>query len=163
MGNINLTLELQTNKETQITASLIKHQLQDRRCIYNSRNCTLRQMTHRTNQYINYIPWLASACPMQMLVMCEHISILCPTIRDKKRTKMISLSQRHKETLTPCSAYCTQLRLWCRCRCFTSNKTDCILTLTPLTWKTWRAPNNASRWQTGFNSAFKGLIYIETF
>lgn len=32
MGNINLTLELQTNKETQITASLIKHQLQDRRC-----------------------------------------------------------------------------------------------------------------------------------
>ena len=24
-------------------------------------------------------------------------------------------------------------------------------------WKIWRAPNNASRWQVGFNSAFKGL------
>jgi len=26
-----------------------------------------------------------------------------------------------------------------------------------LTWKIWWAPNNASRWQMGFNSAFKGL------
>jgi len=31
------------------------------------------------------------------------------------------------------------------------------LTLSPLTWKIWRALNNASRWQMGFNSAFKGL------
>jgi len=28
------------------------------------------------------------------------------------------------------------------------------LTLNPLTWKIWWAPNNASRWQMGFNSAF---------
>ena len=33
-----------------------------------------------------------------------------------------------------------------------------ILTLNPLTWKIWWAPNNASKWQIGFNSAFKGLI-----
>jgi hypothetical protein len=26
-----------------------------------------------------------------------------------------------------------------------------------LTWRIWRAPNNASRWQMGFNSAFEGL------
>jgi len=32
------------------------------------------------------------------------------------------------------------------------------LTLTLLTWRIWWAPNNASRWQMGFNSAFKGLI-----
>ena len=32
-----------------------------------------------------------------------------------------------------------------------------ILTLNPLTWKIRSAPNNASRWQMGFNSAFKGL------
>jgi len=25
-------------------------------------------------------------------------------------------------------------------------------------WKTGLAPNNASRWQMGFNSVFKGLI-----
>jgi len=31
------------------------------------------------------------------------------------------------------------------------------LTLNPLTWRIWWAPNNASRWQMGFNSVFKGL------
>ena len=31
------------------------------------------------------------------------------------------------------------------------------LTLTPLTWRIWWASNTASTWQTGFNSAFKGL------
>jgi hypothetical protein len=30
------------------------------------------------------------------------------------------------------------------------------LTLIPLMWRKWRAPNNASKWQIGFNSAFKG-------
>ena len=32
------------------------------------------------------------------------------------------------------------------------------LTLILLTWRIWGAPNNASKWQMGFNSAFKGLI-----
>ena len=27
-----------------------------------------------------------------------------------------------------------------------------------LTWRKWWTPNNASKWQMGFNSAFKGLI-----
>jgi len=31
------------------------------------------------------------------------------------------------------------------------------LTLTLLMWRIWWAPNNASRWQIGFNLAFKGL------
>ena len=31
------------------------------------------------------------------------------------------------------------------------------LTLNPLMWRIWWAPNNASRWQMGFNSAFEGL------
>jgi len=35
-----------------------------------------------------------------------------------------------------------------------------ILTLKPLTLKVWWAPNNASRWQMGFNSAFKVLMLI---
>jgi len=34
------------------------------------------------------------------------------------------------------------------------------LTLNPLTWKIWWAPNNPSRWQMGFNSACKGLRRI---
>ena len=32
------------------------------------------------------------------------------------------------------------------------------LTLILLTWRKWWTPNNASKWQMGFNSAFKGLI-----
>ena len=31
------------------------------------------------------------------------------------------------------------------------------LTLTLLTWRIWWAPNNARKWQIGFNSAYKGL------
>ena len=31
------------------------------------------------------------------------------------------------------------------------------LTLIPLTWRIWWAPNNASKWQVGFNSGFKVL------
>ena len=32
------------------------------------------------------------------------------------------------------------------------------LTLALLTWRIWWAPTNASKWQMGFNSAFKGLM-----
>ena len=32
------------------------------------------------------------------------------------------------------------------------------LSLILLTWRIWRAPNNASKWQMGFNSAFKVFI-----
>ena len=32
-----------------------------------------------------------------------------------------------------------------------------LLTLILLTWRIWWAPNNASKWQMGFNSAFRGL------
>jgi hypothetical protein len=34
------------------------------------------------------------------------------------------------------------------------------LTLILLTWRKWRA-NNASKWQMGFNSAFKGLKVVK--
>jgi len=34
------------------------------------------------------------------------------------------------------------------------------LTLILLTWRIWWAPNNASKWQIGINSAFKGLIWM---
>jgi len=33
-----------------------------------------------------------------------------------------------------------------------------LLTLILLMWRIWWAPNNASRWQMGFKSVFKGLI-----
>ena len=37
-----------------------------------------------------------------------------------------------------------------------------ILTLYLLMWRIWWAPNNASRWQMGFNSAFGGLIKVRS-
>jgi len=37
------------------------------------------------------------------------------------------------------------------------------LTLILLTWRIGRAPNYASNWQMGFNSAFKGLICFERY
>jgi len=37
------------------------------------------------------------------------------------------------------------------------NQKILMLTLTLLMWRIWWTPNNASRWQMGFNSAFKGL------
>jgi hypothetical protein len=33
-------------------------------------------------------------------------------------------------------------------------------TLILLTWRKWWTPNNASKWQMGFNSAFKGLMEV---
>ena len=41
-------------------------------------------------------------------------------------------------------------------------KTDNHLTLILLTWRIWWAANNASKWQMGFNSAFKGLSYTSS-
>jgi hypothetical protein len=37
------------------------------------------------------------------------------------------------------------------------NGTIFVLTLILLTWRILRVPNNASKWQMGFNSEFKGL------
>jgi hypothetical protein len=38
-----------------------------------------------------------------------------------------------------------------------------LLTLTLLTRRIWWAPNNASRWQMGFNSEFKGLNLLQNY
>jgi len=37
-------------------------------------------------------------------------------------------------------------------------RTNKTLTLILLTWKIWRAPNYASKWQMGFSLVFKGSI-----
>jgi hypothetical protein len=42
--------------------------------------------------------------------------------------------------------------------CSFKNRKWIKLTLILLMWRIWWAPNNASTWQTGFNSAFKGLM-----
>jgi len=37
---------------------------------------------------------------------------------------------------------------------------DYLVNLILLNWRIWYAPNNASKWQMGFNSAFKWLIHF---
>jgi hypothetical protein len=37
------------------------------------------------------------------------------------------------------------------------------LTLILLTWRIWWAPNNASKWQMGFNLAYKGLTLVMSY
>jgi hypothetical protein len=37
---------------------------------------------------------------------------------------------------------------------------DGCLTFILLTWRIWRDPNNASKWQMGFNWSFKGLYSL---
>jgi len=44
-----------------------------------------------------------------------------------------------------------------------SNDSLVYLTLILLTWRIWWAPNNVSKWQMGFNSAFKVLRHHGTF
>ena len=58
----------------------------------------------------------------------------------------------------PGSSYIDSLRLSHPLTFLTS-----CLTLILLMWRIWWAPNNASRWQMGFNSAFKGLMLILCF
>jgi len=38
---------------------------------------------------------------------------------------------------------------------------EITLTLILLTWRIWCSPSNASKWQLGFNSAFKGLNSLQ--
>jgi len=63
---------------------------------------------------------------------------------------------------------CTKLALFTRLyRNVRSTKhkilDSCLLTLILLTWRIWWAPNNASRWQVGFNLTFKGLRFYRIF
>jgi hypothetical protein len=44
--------------------------------------------------------------------------------------------------------------------CFKLQSPQDWLTLILLTWRIRWAPNNASKWQMGFNSAFKGLMHL---
>jgi len=39
----------------------------------------------------------------------------------------------------------------------TSDRLNLQLTLILLMWRKWWTANNATKWQMGFNSAFKGL------
>jgi hypothetical protein len=51
----------------------------------------------------------------------------------------------------------TILQRWCNFGFQKAERIKAFLTLIPLMWRIWCAPNNARRWQMGFNSAFKGL------
>jgi len=55
------------------------------------------------------------------------------------------------------SEYVVLIVFYCNNGCTNASQCYVILTLILLTWRKWWTPNNASKWQMGFNSAFKGL------
>ena len=59
------------------------------------------------------------------------------------------------ELVVPDQILCLLTQCWVDS--WSPNSRSFPLTLNPLTWKIWWAPNNASRWQMGFNLAFIGL------
>ena len=65
------------------------------------------------------------------------------TVRWYSFTNIMTNSFRQRGLLA--ESWCI---MWCR-----------ILILILLTWRIWWAPNNASKWQMRFNSAFKRLSY----
>jgi len=82
------------------------------------------------------------------------------------------LNNRINFRLTVCSVICgdggrfwTEPRLSIPRICYEMSLLETVilrqfssLALILLTWKIWWVPNNASKWQMGFNSAFEGLI-----
>jgi hypothetical protein len=59
-------------------------------------------------------------------------------------------------TPSPCGQKTSLLR-----NCLKHKNYSTDLTLILLTWIIWWAPNNANKWQMGFNLAFKGLNSLE--
>jgi len=112
-----------------------RHKLHDQLC---------HLLTSKTFQkffYTLFRWWLA------FILLTEDITALWTEIvKALLRLNLWSFS-RWKQTLH---------RIWC----FSDRASwiDYILTLILLTWRIRWAPNNARRWQMGFNSAFKGLI-----
>jgi len=77
-----------------------------------------------------------------------HVFVIgCKFYNARNNTHFPMMNGAHQEffqTVVPVDPY------------FRSSRSN--LTLILLMWKIWWAPNNASKWQMGFISAFKGLI-----
>jgi len=78
----------------------------------------------------------------------------------------ISLSTVMEDSFPTGKRYKLQTQLyalktnWCNEHKQVNLRQTQTLTLTLLTWRIWWARNTTSRWQMGFNSAFKGLIFF---
>jgi len=100
----------------------------------------------RCNTYAD----LGSLCFMYLICSwfpCLRLRLLCP-MYDNWHVLLVSLWI----PLLSCSWVLLTIIAFVNC-C----KVLVFLTLILLRWRIWWAPNNASRWQMGFNLAFKGL------
>jgi hypothetical protein len=71
-------------------------------------------------------------------------NLISRTIKEDKIQNLTAFTEAHHQKAEHISVHFTE-------QCKIS------FTLTLLMWRIWWAPNNASRWQMGFNLAFKGL------
>ena len=72
----------------------------------------------------------------------------------RKELNTMVVSQYDSEKQTFLNSLCPRLASW---KATGAPAVWLLLTLSLLTWRIWWAPNNARRWQMGFNSARKGL------
>jgi len=89
---------------------------------------------------------------------CILLVVLCECISDA-RTYECWISQTININICSGFAYFLQAESFTSLRpsAFQSLPNQYVLTLYLLTWRIWWSPNNASKGQVGFNSAFKGL------
>ena len=123
--------------------------------VYYNSIITIRKKRRHTTLLTSKTYWLRDAptgLTINNCTLCPHciyvFRIYLRTNRDFcpiQRTWLVFIIEKK-------SAYCAV-------RTGSLNKEVCAssLTLILLTWRIWWDPNNASRWQMGFNLAFKGL------
>ena len=113
--------------------------------VYNStvllQNCFFRENTTHSYQNVEYLD-------RRNQVYCDHAQL--KYVRLRSVGFAVQMCEKTKEFHVPDT--------------FLRKKSPCLavrdpyLTLILLTWRIWWASNNASKWQMGFNSAFKVLM-----
>jgi len=126
--------------------------------------CTILQLT------ISIMPVQSSGFPYSSAGNHDFFSIAfvvasyCPAFRLRHATQFQKLHCFTRQVVWPCAQPSSFSWAWNQLGMNISHvdefevKLYAFLTLILLTWRIWWAPNNASRWQMGFNSAFKELI-----
>jgi len=99
--------------------------------------------------FVSFVPWLWISEKV-----CLTFSLCSQITKKKLKFKNLWLLAKYVHKLKQVAySYLEKqkVKIWIFSLSFLS------LTLTLLTWRIWWAPNNASKWQIGCNSAFKRL------
>jgi len=109
-----------------------------------------------TGLHVRKVPVIIVRFEWSWRLLDRSFKIICMKIRPLW-TRFVPCGQTNRHTdMAKVSA-----ALFCN---FAPRNVVCVtLTLIILMWRMWWAPNNANKWQMGFNSAFEGLNFISAF